>query len=140
MDKLEPPAGLILTGNVAENWKKFKQRFDVYMTASGAGEKEDKQKACILLHVIGEEALQVYNTFQFGEGQEFELDTILEKFERYCTPKKNTTYERHKFFTRVQRSEETIDQYVTELRTMTKNCEFGDLSDSLIRDHMRSAR
>lgn len=136
MDKLEPPGVLSLTGNVAENWKKFKQRFDVYMTATGAAEKGDKQKACIFLHVVGEEAVQVYNTFVFDDGDEYKLKKILEKFEAYCTPKRNTTYERHKFFTRVQRSDETIDQYVTELRTMAKNCEFGDLVDSLIRDRI----
>lgn len=126
MDKLEPPGVLSLTGNVAENWKKFKQRFDVYMTATGASEKGDKQKACIFLHVVGEEAVQVYNTFVFDDGDEYKLKKILEKFEAYCTPKRNTTYERHKFFTRVQRSDETIDQYVTELRTMAKNSEFGE--------------
>ena len=65
-----------------------------------------------------------------------DLPTIVQKFETYCTPKKNTTYERHKFFTRNQKSDETIDQYVTELRTMAKNCEFGDLCDSLIRDRI----
>lgn len=136
MDKLEPPGVLVLTGNVAENWKKFKQRFDVYMNATGASEKDDKQKACIFLPVVGEEAVQVYNTFVFGPDEEFKLEKILEKFEAYCTPKRNTTYERHKFFTRVQRSDETIDQYVTQLRTMAKNCEFGDLVDSLIRDRI----
>ena len=76
-----------------------------------------KQKACIFLHVVGEEALQVYNNFKFEEDKEYDLPTIVQKFETYCTPKKNTTYERHKFFTRNQKSDETIDQYVTELRT-----------------------
>lgn len=134
MDKLELPGVLSLTGNVTENWKKFKQRFDVYMTATGAAEKGDKQKACIFLK---EEAVQVYNTFVFEEGEEYKLKKkILEKFEVFCTPKHNTTYERHKFFTRVQRFDETIDRYVTELRTMAKNCEFWDLVDSLIRDRI----
>lgn len=73
MDKLEPPGVLSLTGNVAENWKKFKQRFDVYMTATGASEKGDKQKACIFLHVVGEEAVQVYDTFVFDDGDEYKL-------------------------------------------------------------------
>ena len=31
-------------------------------------------------------------------------------------------------------NDETIDQYVTELRTKARTCEFGDLTDSLIRD------
>ena len=41
--------------------------------------------------------------------------------------------ERYKFNTRVQRSDETADQYVTELKLLAKNCEFGVLESELIR-------
>ena len=139
MDKLDPPKGLSLTGNVAENWTKFKQRFDLYIQATGleADKAKPKQKACTFLHLIGEDALEVYNNFTFENDEDkFKVDKISEKFEAYCSPKRNTTYERHKFFTLMQKPDETIDQYVTELRTKAKNCEFGDLTESLIRDRI----
>jgi hypothetical protein len=54
MDKLSPPTPMPLTGNLTDNWKRFKQRFNIYMAASGCGaKKDDKVKASILLHVIG---------------------------------------------------------------------------------------
>ena len=91
--------------------------------------------ASVFLHVVGEEALEVYNNFQFTEeADKMKLDKILEKFEAYCIPKTNVTFERHRFFTCVQKTEETIDQYVTELRNRSKTCEFGGLTDSLIKD------
>ncbi|XP_062610112.1 uncharacterized protein LOC134271904 [Saccostrea cucullata] len=139
MDKLHPPKGLSLTGNVADNWIKFKQRFELYIQATGleADKEKPTQKACLFLHLIGEDALEVYNNFQFAQNEdEKKLDKIIEKFEAYCMPKKNTTYERHKFFTLMQKPDETMDQYVTELRTKAKNCELGDLTDSLIRDRI----
>ncbi len=136
MEQIRSAKRLILTGNIADNWKKFKQRFQIYLEASGASEKEDKTKACLFLHVIGEDALDVYNNFDFTAGDELKLDKILQKFDDYCTPKKNTTYERHKFFTCGQKPGETIDQYVNELRTKAKSCEFGDLADSLITDRV----
>ena len=37
----------------SRNLKRFKQRFDIYLEASGASEKSAKQKTCILLHVEG---------------------------------------------------------------------------------------
>ncbi len=40
------------------------------------------------------------------------------------------------FNTRVQNVGETIDAYVTELKIQAKNCEFGALSDELIRDRI----
>ena len=51
-------------------------------------------------------------------------------------PKRNLTYERHSFFTRSQESGETIDQFVTGLRTLAKTCEFDVLCESLIKDRL----
>ena len=60
---------LELTGNLAENWKRFKQRFGLYNVASGMSQKEEKAQTSMLLHVIGEEALAIYNMFQFEEDE-----------------------------------------------------------------------
>ena len=61
---------------------------------------------------------------------------MLAKFENYCIPKKNVTMERHKFNTRVQGSTELIDQFVTDLKNIAINCEFGAIKDDLIRDRI----
>ena len=117
MDKLEPPKSLILTGNLAENWRRFKQQFEIYQIASGLDKKDGKVQAMALLHVVGIEALEVYNTFQWDtEGDNVKVDKIMEKFERHCNPRKNLTFERHLFFSRNQQEGETIDAFVTELR------------------------
>lgn len=71
-----------------------------------------------------------------NEDDKFKLDVIVGKFEGYCSPKKNVTFERHKFFTCSQKLDENIDQYLTELRPKAKSCEFGDLTDSLIQDRI----
>ena len=36
---LKPPENLCLQGNLKENFRKFKQQFQIYMTASGLTEK-----------------------------------------------------------------------------------------------------
>ena len=64
------------------------------------------------------------------------LDELKAAFLSYCTPRKNITFERHKFNTRNQAEGESIDQYATELQTLASSCEFGDLKDSLIRDRI----
>lgn len=137
MEGLHPPPNLQLTGNVAENWRRFRQRFELYIAAIGADEKSEKMKASVFLHVVGDEALEVYNNFTFDNvADKMNLAKIIEKFEAYCIPKKNVTFERHRFFTCVQKTGETIDQYVTELRKRSKTCEFGGLTDSLITDRL----
>ena len=59
MEKLSPPKPLSLTGNLLENWKKWKQDFDLYMVAALYEDKGDKIKASLLLHCIGEKAREV---------------------------------------------------------------------------------
>ena len=49
----------------------------------------------------------------------------------------NETYERYIFNLRNQRSDESIDEYVTELKHLSKSCNFCDcLCDSLLRDKL----
>ena len=124
------PSPLILEGNVAENWRLFKQqKFEIY--ASG-----HEEKTCILLNP-GWRAIEIYNTFAYVEEKsEDDVDVALKKFEEYCNPKRNVTYERHVFNTRSQGPVKTIDAFVTELRLQANNCEFGSLRDELIRDRL----
>ena len=93
-------------------------------------------KASVFLHVVGEEALEVYNSFQFeNEADGMDLEKILTQFEGYCISK-TRQFERHRFFTCVQKTGDTIDKYVTEVRNRSKMCEFGGLTDSLIKDRL----
>ena len=137
MDKFQHPEPLSLQGNLAENWRRWRQRFELYMTASGNDSKEEGTKSAILLHVAGPEALEVYNTFTWEEeADKRKVAKIMEQFESYCMPRKNVVWERHVFNCRTQQPGETVDQYVTDLRCKAKTCEFGTLTDSLIRDRI----
>lgn len=69
------PSGLVFTGNVAENWKLFKQRFELYLEASGGKEKPESTQTSILSHLIGEEEPTIYNTFSFEDGPEKKMES-----------------------------------------------------------------
>ena len=58
------------------------------------------------------------------------------KFETYCNPRTNTTWERHIFNTRTQQPGEPIDHFITDLHLKAKTCEFNSLADSLIKDRI----
>ena len=146
MDRLNPPDALQLQGNVADHWKRFKQAFRIYQVASGLDTKSSKVQSMTLLHILGSEAVDVYNTFQWRAGECDEhcdadtelhvVDCILRKFDQYCTPKKNVTIERHKFFSRDQGDGETFDVFVTDLKMKAATCEFESLKESLIKDRI----
>lgn len=63
-----PPA-LSFEGNVKENWKKWRQRFEVYLVATDLKSKSDERKIAVLLHVAGEEAMEKYETFGLSDEQ-----------------------------------------------------------------------
>ena len=131
------PNALSFEGNVAENWRRFKQRYSIFIVASGYERKSKKEKTCMLLNLAGEQAIEVFNTFTFGDDEEADdPEQVIRKFEEYCIPKRNITYERHVFNTRMQATGETIDNYVTELKLQAKHCEFGSLTNELIRDRI----
>ena len=64
------------------------------------------------------------------------VNVILAKFEGHCILRLNITWERHVFNTRNQCDNETIDQYVTDLKKKAQTCEFQNLKDGLIRDRV----
>ena len=141
MDVLPPPAPLELTGYVSENWNRFKQRFQIYIDAIGASEKEERTQTSILLHIIGEPALEVYNTLKWDEegdreGDNMLLSKVMNKLERYCTSKRNLTLERYRFNNCSQQRGENIGAYLTKLRKHSATCEYGALQDSLVKDRL----
>lgn len=73
------------------------------MTALGASDKGEEVKIAILLHTIGEEALEVYNTFTVTTADEDDItmEGVLKTFKDYCSPQKNVVFERHQFCSHV---------------------------------------
>ena len=143
MDRLHPPQDL--NGNVRENWKRFKQSFQIFSIASGLASKSKDVQSMTLLHVIGQEAVEVYNTINWTEDECTEcnkdegshsVDCIIKKFEGYCMPKQNVTIERHVFFNRSQNEGENFDSFLTDLKLKARTCEFENLKDSLIKDRI----
>ena len=99
MDHFRPPEPLSFTANVNEKWKRWRQELEFCLVATEKDSKEDKIKSSILLSSIGTKGREIYNTFTWADGKDkLEYKSILEKFEEYCTPRKNITYLRHAFF------------------------------------------
>lgn len=92
---LIPPQTLDLnTGNISANWKKLKQMYLKSQllrntVATGISEKEDATRVATLLTVIGNEALDVYDTFVSATvGDDKKIAKVLEKFDEHCEPRK----------------------------------------------------
>ena len=65
-----------------------------------------------LSYAVGRRQWQdIYSTWTIEDGEEKKLKTYYDKFEEYCKPKS-----RYVFKSRVQKENESSEQFVTELR------------------------
>uniref|UniRef100_A0A3Q3QJX5 Retrotransposon gag domain-containing protein n=1 Tax=Monopterus albus TaxID=43700 RepID=A0A3Q3QJX5_MONAL len=64
------------------------------------------------------------------------FDEAMAAFEKHFVPKVNVLACRHTFRQRVQHADETVCQYVTELRALAVPCGFGTMESELIRDQL----
>ena len=85
----KPPEPLNLEDRAhrGENWTIFKREWSYYEIAVGIATKAEKVRVVALLNVIGRNALDMYETFQWeSEGDNFKIAKVLEKFEGRCVP------------------------------------------------------
>lgn len=74
-------------------------------------------------------------TFNLG-AEDQKLDVVMRAFENYCMPKKNVVFERYMFYKRVQREDETFEQFLTDVKKLARTCEFNNMTDEMVRDRI----
>lgn len=119
--------------NLAKEWKNWFIQFKIFLRASALENDDDSRKTALLLHHMGPDCLEIFSSFNV-DIDKIKYDDLVKKFEDYFVPKANTALERHKFFTRSQRPNESIEDYVTALKNLSLNCEFGSLREDLVKD------
>ena len=122
--------------DVAQRWSKWRKAFETYYIAAEVSSKSPEVQVAILLHSAGTEAQEIHSQFVFAaEEDKKEVKKVLDHFDTYCKPRKNTVYERYRFRCRDQVEDEAVDKWVKELKTIASNCEFAD-EENMIRDQL----
>uniref|UniRef100_A0A8C5GZ93 C2H2-type domain-containing protein n=1 Tax=Gouania willdenowi TaxID=441366 RepID=A0A8C5GZ93_GOUWI len=135
MEQFKAPSPLSLTANPADNWCSWEQSFRRYIAASG--EKDEQGKIDILLHTIGEDALEVFNTLTVrGEGDELTMEDVLQAFKDHCSPQRNVVFERNQYWSHQRTAGTSVNTFITELRHRSKDCEFGISENDMLRDKL----
>jgi hypothetical protein len=93
---------LSLAGNITDNFKRCKQNFEIYLAATEKDTKDGRTKVNILLNIIGEEGVEIFNSLDLSDQDNQNYEKVIEEFEKYVTPKKNEVYERFVFYSRKQ--------------------------------------
>ena len=137
ISNIPPPKPLNINDKSASSlWKSWRKTWTRFEVATGIYEAAEKKRVCTFLSVIGEDAVKVFETFQYAEGEsDDKLADVLKKFEEHCNPRQDTICERYRFQCRDQEAGETGSHYLTELRRAAESCDFANITTSqIIRD------
>ncbi|XP_075158139.1 uncharacterized protein LOC142231417 [Haematobia irritans] len=119
--------------NMAKEWKRWSTQFKIFLRASNLESETDQRKVALLLHHIGSQTMDIFKSFDVNEDT-VKYDDLVKMLETHFVPQINIVMERHKFFTCKQEETQSIDEYITLLRNLSSNCDFGVLRDALVRD------
>ena len=138
--QITPPKYLDLkhSGEIAENWKLWKEKYNNYFVISRLDRETPEFQLAMFKHTIGDDALKVIKTFNYAEGENSsDWRIVMAKMEKHCIGEVNEICERYCFNMRDKLPTESVDSFVAELRNLAKTCNFCDcLRDSLIRDRI----
>ena len=112
--------------NAAEKWKEFEQAWKNYSIAMKLHQEPEAVQVATLLSVVGADVWKVFAMYTdwASNTNQNKIQPVLQKFAAYCQPLKNVPFERCKFYSRMQESEESYDHYQTALRQLVERCEF----------------
>jgi len=121
--------------NLLQSFKKFRKHAELIF--SGAlEEKTDAVKVIYLLLWLGEQGREIFETLELADDKRKIVKDTCEAFEKHVQPKSNPVFSRYKFNNEVQ-GDSTIEQFVTRLKVLARDCNFGDTyRDNMIRDRI----
>jgi hypothetical protein len=104
--------------------------------ASGRSKSDGAVKAAMFLNFLGEDALELFNTFNVSAADQELLLKIKEAFESYLKPQKNVIYKRFIFYNRKQEEQESFEHFLTDLKKIIKSYKFGLQEKDMLRDRI----
>ena len=134
--QLPSPDPMQCTGDVATNWRSFKEAYTDYATAIELHKKEKTIQAATLKTVMGKECRQIIVRLELSEDDAKDPAVVVEKLESYFEPSRNILYERFLFHAAKQQLNETVDQYIIRLRRLAETCNLQNLHDEMLRDRL----
>ena len=120
-----------------EDWLSYTERLEQYFAANGIKDDEADKRRAILLSFCGAETFRLIKSLLAPVKPETKtFEDIVALIEKHHNPEPLATVQRYKFHSRCCQPEETVSQYVAELRRIAEKCQFGDNLESALCDRL----
>jgi hypothetical protein len=117
-----------------EDWTSSVERLDQYFVGNDVA--SNVKKRAILLSNCGPQTYQLLKNLVAPEKPNtLDYSELVEVLRRHWQPKPSKIVQRYHFHSRVQKDNESISEFVAELRKLAEHCEFADLED-MLRDRL----
>ena len=91
---------------------------------SKLNEKDEEYQAAMLRYTFTSDTRKIYNSLTLSEEKKKDPQEIILELEKFAKGIINETLERHQFNKRQQEDGEKFDDYLTELKILSTNCNF----------------
>ena len=106
-------------------WSIYKQRLNFYFEANGI--TDAKQKRAIFVSVVGDKTYEtLLGLVAPKEPPKVEFDELMKCLDEYYSPTPNIIVEWFKFYDCSKLDDETMLQYLTRLKSLSRSCRFGE--------------
>ena len=133
---IPPPQKMEVEGDIVGNWEFFKDSWENYAVATELSKKSAEIQVATLMTIMGKDCHKICKNIPMTDAERKDPQIILKKLTEYFQPARNTTYERYVFNSCVQGNGETFDSFLGKLRQLSRTCEYGQLTDELLKDRI----
>ena len=110
--------------SLGARWNIWMEDFEMFILASGI--TDPKRKRALLLYQAGQRVREIFPQI-LDTGTADEYETAKTKLKAHFEPQQNRRYAVYRFRQATQEVNETLDQFLTRLRTLAQTCSFNDV-------------
>lgn len=112
------------------SWATYRDRLEFFFEANRIA--NDAQKRAIFLTSVGQETYEIVRTLVAPlSPRNVDFQAILTHLNTHFNTTANEVVQRFKFYSRVQLPNETVAEYVSEVRRLSENCNFTERDKSM---------
>ena len=120
----------------ADEWLRWKRRFEQFLCASGLDKESDERKTSTFLYCLSPDADDILTSTSIGDDDRKKYSEVVAKLDAHFKVRRNVIFERARFNNPNQRENESAEEYITVLYSLVETCDYGIMKDELLRDRL----